>query len=238
MLGMPTIALGSKRLSILDLGSTLKLWLRGDLGVSGASPITNWADQSAQANHGANITGTPTLVTGGLNGKSGIRIQSGQGITSTTANVVPANSARTVFYVVNGTPVGNGGQDAIFTFRRNTGLFQLLAGGFGGPYVYTGGGGPNATCIGLTNGVASIFETTYDGSGLIAGMTMKQNGSALTLVGSTVESDNGATGYAIGAGSVNDCSDGTFYEIIVCDTVLSATNLTFVRNYLKARYGL
>lgn len=51
-------------------GSTLKLWLRADLGVTIATGVSSWKDQSGNGNDVTQITGSkqPSLVTGVING--------------------------------------------------------------------------------------------------------------------------------------------------------------------------
>lgn len=236
MLGMPRI--GGDIFSPKAI-SGLKLWLRGDLGVTGASPVTAWADQSGNGNDANVAVGAPTLFASGINFKPSIRFQTGQGLKRTASSLLTTNSPRTIFFVIGGAAVGGAVANTVISFRLAGSGMEFLAGGYGLNFVYAGYTGPNATATGITSGVDSIFRITYTGSGLLSGMTMKQNATSLVLSGvGTVESDAGTAGYAICAGAIDDMTDGRIYEVLVYDSVLSADNQTAVNNYLKARYAL
>lgn len=218
----------------LALGSTLKLWLRGDLGVTqSGGNVSAWADQSAQGNILAQASGglQPTYVASAVGGKPGILGASGKYLAS-TVEPIAQNAARTIFLVLS--PCSNtsnypyscrGTQGYSITFGTNL------------TFIETNNTSTNSTVTGSppTSGTFYVFEVTFDGVTTDL-MTCKINGAVQTV------SNGVGTGVGVEAATTDlrvvNQYDATICEIIVCDTVLSAPNELLVKTYLSARYGI
>ena len=79
--------------------SGLIFWVKGGVGVTGTTNVSNWADQSGSANNATQGTGAnqPALVTNDINFNSSINFYQGSSIMSIT--IPPANLNATVFTV-------------------------------------------------------------------------------------------------------------------------------------------
>lgn len=219
------------------LGSTLKLWLRADLGVTQSSGrVSAWADQSGNGNGCSSGVSKPLLVTAG-GGQKALVFDPGQVMSSTT-NVVASSNPRTVFIVTR-----HQGGLYPFSFRTTSPGFYCAwstadvdADGINdGALVYADGATKQKYVRGIDPGTlasAVIYEMTWDGNTAnnpklsLSGVPL----NVLNVSGSGMTSDAGGAGYLV-TGDENS-------EIIVCDTVLSAIDASSVRNYLSRRYGI
>lgn len=229
--------------------SSLTLWLDGadatSMSLTG-SIINTWTDKSASAIVFTG-EGSPTLVTGALNGKS-------------VVNLVAASSQ----YLDGGTTAvwnstSPGGAEVYILFQadnltggNNPGPFQLSTTSTNGVYVnYRLAGGMYISTPNNSNAPAPSFLSTpvnnawyaialtYNGSGQVIGNYMMSlnnvgqsisDGSASTL---TVSNHN-----YIGLfndGDTSRCIDGQIAEVLVYN---SYGNATAVAAYLESKWGV
>lgn len=208
------------------------LWLRGDAGVTG-DPITQWADQSGQANH-ATATGDyrPAVLAAGLNGLDGVRFD-GVGNQLATPDVAWSTAKRfTIFVVSQRTGPGS-------TAGSVVGSFGL-------------GGTGNLT---QTDAVYTFYDGLFD-------RTLEAHGEVapeLKVVRRTADSN---LNFRRGGSNVGDvaCSNwteantepiyvgmygndtfpwgGDLFEIIVFPTSLSNAAVAIVEDEIAERWGL
>ena len=116
----PVISAGYTFFPTFPPTTGLALWLRADTGVTtSGSAVTAWTDQS-----GAGYTvsqsepaAQPTLVSNGIGSMPALSFNGGgTELENTTANVLPAGNARTVFVVGDANAAGSGG--TFLSFRR------------------------------------------------------------------------------------------------------------------------
>lgn len=104
------LAVPAKSVTLATVSSgDVALHLDASAGVTGSGPVTAWADQSGNGFNFGNTVGTPTLVTGAMNGKDVIRFSpvSGndgfRGLTGSALNTYLGANALTIFMVTQGT---------------------------------------------------------------------------------------------------------------------------------------
>lgn len=215
----------------LALGATLKLWLRGDLGVTqGGGTASAWADQSGNANDCAEAVNKPSVISG-LNGLQGLSFTTTKSLAS-AINAVPTGSARTIWIVMRN---GAGTTGGPFQFKTGTPLFEVVwSSGGANTNVYTDGVGISTAIPTVSYDLACLYLMTWDGN-TAHDVAVTLNGATPAIshnLGSGTASDSGASGYKVGAGF-----DGELYEIGVADTVLSAGNQALLAGYVLSRYG-
>jgi hypothetical protein len=232
--------------------SGLKLWLRADMGVTTVSGVvSNWADLSGNGNDVAQSSpeSRPVLVSNAIGGRPGISFPGSPAspavyLHNTTANPVSSGTARTLIIVAK---AGRSGSiiSAPFSFRRSSPFFGVTWTPYMGPvYVYSDGATTNLGVSPSPNySAAYVLEYGADGNSS-HNITFAVNGASQTvssIAGSGCPSDTGTTGFTVGARE-DDAGATTFNgeicEILVYDHVLSSPDLTSVRQYLQARYGI
>jgi len=176
----------------------IALWLRADLGITLATGVSSWADQSGNGNNVTQATGSkqPTLVAsdGNFGGQASLSFlgSSSQFLASATWGtslgspstwyVVARTTTAATTYFMDGQAVGN--RNAILQNGSQTALR-------GGVTVY-----PTVTCSSL--GTASVFCFVMNGSSSI----IYQNSSSGPL----------GTALAMGTGSMLGMNVGITYD--------------------------
>ena len=237
------VPLPSGSFSPLQLGATLKLWLRGDLGVTNVSgKASAWADQSGNGNGASQGTALfrPTITASSINGKQCLTFDKATGTIMTGAtSPVASGAARTLIVVCR--PVNTLGQigGAVYDSRSAAPDYAQWVMDLGGTDYYmtipAGNITGNVVIAGSTN---YLIETYFDG----ANFTVKNNHAAVTLSGSASGgNDSGTTGYSVGdrvSSPSTFAFNGDIGEIIVCDTVLAGANLTSTLSYILSYWAL
>jgi hypothetical protein len=223
----------------------LKAWFKADVGVTGGSSPTAWADQSGNSNN--LVVGSASLGfnSSSINGLPGITWNgtASQRMVNTSVNLVTSNAARTVIVVAKpAAAFGNAG--SAFDFRLGSQDFSLLMGVAGGNYYYSDGAlAPTISGPPSINGVATDMEWLYDG----ANFTVYINGALQTLSSSSGGSgDTGTTGFEVGnrLNTANQPFNGDVNEVLVYDHKLTCcgagTEMNQVRYYIQqaSRYNI
>jgi hypothetical protein len=226
------------------------LWLRGDLGITlNGSTVSAWADQSGNGNNATQATaakqpGTSTAING----------QACVNFTGTTAlqmaNFV-ASGAKTVICVRKISSPGGGYFDAI-TLNTGTLISNLIWSGIGGGYknlMFQG----DATfgslgLIGVTQTLTTAAHVDYfDFNGGSSTATGSYNeyfdGAAQTVstspgLGLTASDLSAIGGRIVAAGTISQGVVGDLGEVIVYNSVVSATNRNNLAAYLQTRWGV
>lgn len=232
---------GSAAWSPASLGSQLKGWFRADLGVTGTTTVTAWANQVSGGPSVTNNAGAqpaPSLQASGINGLPSLAFDGTQVLTNLTTNLV-ASGDRTVILIARASSTTGG---SILTFRvsafwHSFGAFN--AGGAGTTYAYLDGAAQNINftvqpTINATNNVFAFFE------GPTEGLVVSVNNVNKSLSAATITTpDSGLAGFSIGgAGLGTQGWPGLLSEAIVTNTVLAGADLTNAMAYVTARYGI
>jgi hypothetical protein len=230
----------------LSLGSTLKLWLRGDLGITqSAGNVTAWADQSGNGNSVVN-SGTIPFVASSINGQPGITCAVNAGMQSTTSSPLPAGSPRTIFFVAKASSAVGGGLFCNRLSSHTQEVWLMGASGSQPGLTYASDGVVVAAYYKIPtptiSNIPSILEVSVTGA---AGATpvVYLNGASQvpTQSGPSTSVETGTLGFGIGMfpyqptifGFVGDIC-----EAIICDTQLPAPDDASVKNYLSSRYRI
>ena len=231
----------------------LKLWLKADAGVteSGGS-VTSWADQSGQGNN-ATASGTPTLVTNSLNGKSGISLDgegTDDGFLTTAVLSLAYNTPVTLFGVVKASASDVRGDQPSARWFMNKGGFQdfgigFTFGAYFGDLDFAGMIGSIAESdvnfIGdsLGENQANIASLTNDGSNV----TFYQNGTQKATASNSTYSYTSSSNNGFSIGYQSAAVDEFYckcivYELLIYNSSLSTANRQSVESYLNGRYAI
>ncbi|MDA3866036.1 MAG: hypothetical protein PF489_04710, partial [Salinivirgaceae bacterium] len=121
----------------------LVYWLRGDLGVTGANPVTDWADQSGNGNDATpNSIGPDQIISANMNSKQVMAFDGNNDLNIT-------NDAR-----INGGTGYDGSERTMFV------AFQTGADVSTTQYIYEEGGGTNGIGVFVKN--YNVYVTIYN----------------------------------------------------------------------------
>lgn len=208
-----------------NLGAAVQLWVRGDLGITGTSPVTAIRDQSANGVLWDTVgAGTTSTVAGALNGKQVLQFPSGAYIlrTSGAASTNPGWSFALVSrwtaaagddrYLVNGAGANT---DYLRQYRTgsNTDLRR-----------YAGGGSATAQTA-----YADAYETWCIASD---GSYTRHNG---VEIGYSTTQDS--TSQWAAGGQIGGPGSGNLFlaELVICQGLMTARKLA---PYILDRYAL
>jgi hypothetical protein len=207
----------------------LSLWLRADLisGVSDGGPVASWNDLSGNARNATQGTGSkqPLLIYNQINGKKIVRFDAVD-----DALVLPAlvTTSASVFVVTKATP----GSSAAYSPFIITESLRIC--------VKLGSGTDWGTFVGadLSAGETLVFATPA-----LVEMTSTPGATFLYRDGVQKATTSGAsTGAATGSigdeTGVSRFLSGDIAEIVVYNSVLSASDRLLVEKYLGQSYGI
>jgi hypothetical protein len=229
--------------SPLSLGSTLKLWLRGDLGIhltSGA--VDTWADQSGNGNNAtqANAPMRPVGIVTTIGGQQCVSINAGQALQ--LPNFV-STGAKTIilvykFHAIPGTAtvfcLQNAVRCAPYTVSSGIALTFDIVGNTFCPFVpRTWDTKPHVDYFdynGGDNTLQTNMNDYVDGvPAIIFGTSSEGTSTNLSSIGADIPAAGNTTAFQ----SALDLA-----EFIVTDTVLSPTDRNLFGGYVFSRYGL
>lgn len=212
-----------------NISTSLRLWLRGDRGVTLTGPdVTGWADQSGNAFDATNAFGMAAVSSGALNNNDALDFDGGDIYTIATMTDDPSTANLSLYTVTQ--------PDFVQTY----GLVSQVAGSFG--LI----GHVNDGTMGSAVGGTASFTTTAVGirSPLITGYTLTGSNLQWYLNGTADDLDNVGTvttGTGIWAvGSANDGMlrfDGRLGEVVAYRQALSTADRNQVETYLAIKYG-
>jgi hypothetical protein len=208
-----------------------QLWLRADLGVTGTSTITSWADQSGvgDANRNATASGAlrPALnaANADFDGQPTIDFSASMQL-KTGAWSVAQSDPLTFFIVAKDNTLG----------VSNIYLIDSIA---GGQCALISASGQMEWYAGSFGGIGDDTLAAFAMVGIFNGSSSKQAFNAKTLASATGPGTNGFTGMSVG----NYQGGGTFAgtsiaELAVFAGALSAGDAASLQQYAGARYGL
>ena len=220
----------------------LQLWLDGaDPLNTGTAPssgtvITSWSDKSGSSNNFAQATGSFQPIYGAMsNGKTAVNFASSKYMTNTTISVPTTYSIFVVGYTgTNGYGrLLNGGVDGALFFGTGSGATQFAT--FAGNGVSTWN---DSNINSPATSVASLCLMEMTNSGTSSGLLPYVNGTVLNAKnGTTVSFTTLQVGSYYATGS-NQFWNGYVAEILIYNSVLSATNRQVVEGYLAWKWGI
>lgn len=223
--------------------SGLKLWLRGDIGVScdGTAKISGWTDQSAGANNFTQSTPAyrPTYVSDSGNARQAVRFGTGSPIMTNPNRVIVGNTEFTCItllkYNGSGLPTSNeyifwNGLDPSNNYG-GYGMWVDIFGHLTASWSLNGGKLYDAGVI--AGGQWYILTSRYGGGT----HQLWLNG---TSKGSVAKGNSNITAGSTSVGNKVTASyqgfDGDIQEVLVYNRALSDAERTAVESYLSTRY--
>lgn len=217
---------------------SLKLHLKADIGITSSGDSVNvWADQSGNGNDGvqANLVRRPVFVSNSLNGKPVIQFN---GVNSfltlpTASQLGIRNNDYEIFIVSRSASVNT---DIAFLLAGNTEQYELhLNGSAGARFIPKSSTYIDEGSIGdYSDANAHIYNVrATDTYGNVTVDAVDSTNSAVNAR----SSDSG--NLYLGVRFDNSYTlNGDIAEVIIYNTVLSATQRGLVENYLGAKYGI
>lgn len=218
---------------------------------SSSGSVSQWNDLSGNGRHAAQGTSAyrPTTGTTTQNGKNVINFDGTAQYLIADASIT--SNAMTIFSVYKRNGGGpNGTYGRLFSFWGGPGT-PLDYDNTQSWEVHTSANsfnGITAPLVGLYRNAAQVagstiaYGTAYLFSGTLNGGNWSQNNSGTTATGTTSTSSLNALKNTLGAGMALGGGDayftGWFAEQIVFTRVLSGSEITTVRNYLAAKWGV
>ncbi len=225
-----------------NLGSTLKLWLRADLGLTivGGNNVQDWADQSGNGNNVEQLGGGNQPTTGGTigsNARAALQFNGVQQMQNTLSSIVAPGSQRTVFCVAKSNTALGGGILQIAISTTYFGADLLTSGGL--DFVSNDGvnAGQNVNVTaGSLAAKTSDFYALWRCTGSGNAPTFRFNAANKAVVSGTQGTESGAVGFFVSGAA--GLWTGNIADIVVCDTALSVPNQTLLEQYAQSWYGL
>ena len=233
-----------------NVTANLKLWLRADKGVTTATGVSNWVDQSSTAWTASNATGStqPTynLASNLLNFNPTISFDGIDDRLTNTANLGTAIASNAVEAFSVGNLVGtNTAADGIFSMTAGTSLDNVAASGV--PFYRNASENMTslrvATALGSTTGLtannAYITESGFNGANQYI---QNVNGKNLATTSYTNAAFN-VTRYGLGcrligaSGVPSNFGASRIGEILLYDAYTSVIDKQKIRSYLALKYG-
>lgn len=207
------------------------LWLRADLGVTIATGVSSWADQSGNGNHFTQGTGSrqPTVDANTVGGQPSIRFTTANDLVGTAASYNPSAAASTTMVICRSlTSTGSGAfEDSGSTSGK---LIQIGSTSCACWPVGASAAAPGGIASGL-----SLAEVIHSGSGANGLLFRVRNLTEYKTATTTAAFGNNATArFRIGYyGNFN----GYISEVIVVPRLLTSSEKISMSSYMNARYG-
>jgi hypothetical protein len=206
--------------------SGLQLWLDANdtttvTTSSGTNTVTAWSNKSSVSKT-ITLGGSPKLITGSLNSKSGVRFTTSDYLRETTNYSAPV----TVMYVGKLT---GGANSRFITAISNNWLLGAHGGtindGYFEGWVYDSGTGADTTprLWSATIGGSGINSTVYSGTSSLAS---NQNGVT------------GPNGISINQSPYGEYSNCELYELLIYNKVISSTERDNLFTYFYNKWGV
>jgi hypothetical protein len=224
----------------------LALWLKADAGVvaDGSGFVSEWDDQSGNANHATQTTGDsmPTLVTNGFNGKPVIRFDGiDDYLTSASSPSLALTGDMSIYAVAQFVDFGNYNSIVGKTTVNLPASYDFYTvQGAGNLRFYRGNG--TASSLGQVSslvipslGVPHVVYVAMQGTAVSHYLDGQTNGTGVLVA---TLADNGD---ALAIGSRSDLvtkMKGDFAEIMIFGSALSDADRTAIDSYLGAKYGI
>ena len=222
------------------------LWLRADLGVTGTTEVTNWADQSSSAfNATSDASTSPSQTSNGLNFNPILDFDGVNNDMVITSGILGTATYTNLWSYVVFKPDDRNANQFVFSEDNASGNFHTKLTGTGNDIIQQsiGAGGTEHN---ETN--PSDITTTYGlytfGSTSTSGNVTNSNNQAISKEGLFIGSQNAtitATGddsdFNIGSIGSANFLDGQIAEIMIFNETPSSLKQQQVESYLALKYG-
>jgi len=224
----------------------LALWLKADSGVvaDAAGLVSEWDDQSGNANHATQPNGTdlmPTLITNGFNGKPTIRFDGVDDyLVSASSPSLAITGDMSIYAVAKFVDFANYNSIVGKTTGNLPASYDLYTVQDSGIVRFYRGNGGNAlgqvSGIGIPSlGVPHLVCVTMRGTAVSHFLDGQTNGTGVLA---TTLADNGDPLYTGSRGDLFTKMKGDFAEILIFGAALSDTDRTAIDGYLGSKYGI
>ncbi len=226
-------------------------WLRADLGVTGATPLTAWADGSGFGSDVTTIFGDPSVVTGWANFHPTIDFDGNDGVRG--PHTIRHTTGEISVFVVNkvepfppfggrityaNSKIGETGWNHFTGFNLST-IFNPQ-------YVYFDLGPNSGGAASIQGNVLTENRTVMTGgtySNISNNMVLRENGLQIGSTTVTTAIDLELDRWGLGVSSTDDGSSNRSYlngqiaEAVLFQGELSAYEIQRVESYLALKYG-
>lgn len=246
------------------VSANLRLWLKADAGVTTATGVSQWNDQSGNGLNATQVTGAnqPTFSANSLNFNPTLQFNgTSHRLATGNTSLFSANNSPVSFFTVFNT-TNNSGQKFLVNQRFNNNCVTNIQlgystgfGGIGNYGLHTGCGNAAVTAAGtIQNNTYNLMSTLILNTGSSPSnintfrnglsLSVSNDGSGYTPAGSyetssqNVPIDIGVRNDAFGGSSFNGFHAGNIGEIIIYTSTPTATQRRQIESYLALKYGL
>jgi hypothetical protein len=209
--------------------TNLRAWYKSDAGITIATGVSQWNDQSGNGNHlvQANPARQPVVTAGAINGLPVITFDGVDDFLNDAFTLVQPTTVFAVFrqrtWTIN---------DYIYDGFASTGMGLSQRVATPGLSLIAGAAAANNTNAALSTYV--LTTAIYSG----ASSVLQVNNTAETTGNPGIGSGDGVTLAASGGSSTLFTSDCEIAEVIVMGAAATASERASVRAYSQARYGV
>lgn len=219
----------------------LALWLRADRGITlNGSNVSGWADLSGNGNDVSQSTtaSQPPYVASGINGRPAVNFLNPTFLRNTATNLgIAAGSPYSVFLVAMH------GSGPLFCLRL-TQTYSATRWQGTNTYVYSDGVN-NSSLVTVfdtsaeTNSPTAPFKsaTLFQGHGANPFVYLNGTNRTITSIATAQTTENGTTGFIVGADISPQCWGGLISEVIVCTGTISDFFRKKVEGYQRDFFG-
>lgn len=220
-------------------GSNLKLWLKGDAGITIGTGVSTWADQSGNANNFTQSTGgsQPSQISAGLHGMNTVRFNgSSQYMVGPAIGSLLSASAYGVFLVarpitVTGTPANSPELKPGFIADQG-GYFEMVMDTTPRAQGAHYDGADKAAS--QTIAAATWYELFqwYDGTNInftVSGSGTTQAAGSITSMTNVMQ---------LGRTGTSNYANVEIAEVVIANAAPTGTQLSQVQAYLYSRWGV
>jgi hypothetical protein len=228
---------------------SVRMWLRSDLGVTGSSKASGWADQTGNGNNASQGTSSaqPTITTG-VRGLQALEFSTNVAMALPSFAVAGAKSIAIIFQCTSD-PSTSTFQSLLTLLTATGGLFsELILANITGykPYTFAADFttitalGSAAALDTNTHGILVTYNggTNTSAASYSALLDNATQGVAASSTDARTSTDSASVGGRIGTGNV--CSNGLIgllYEVIVTGDGFTPADEANLHMYFNARYG-
>jgi hypothetical protein len=224
----------------------LALWLKADTGVvaDASGLVSEWDDQSGNANHATQPNGTdpmPTLIANGFNGKPTIRFDGiDDYLVSASSPSLAITGDISIYAVAQFVDFANYNSIVGKTTGNLPASYDLYTVQDSGILRFYRGNGGNAngqvSGIGIPSlGVPHVVYVTMNGTAVSHFLDGQTNGTGVLV---TTLGDNGDSLYVGSRGDLFTKMKGDFAEIMIFGSALADADRVAIDAYLGAKYGI
>jgi hypothetical protein len=209
--------------------TSLRGWWKSDVGITIATGVSAWADQSTNGNTLLQATGgaQPTLTAGQINGLPAVVFD---GVDDTISATFTLAKPTTVFIVMSQPTWTNA--DRLFDGKTANDSLLLQQSGAPNGILISSGGASTGNTMALALATFGLVTCVFNGAS--SSIQVNSVAAVTGTVGATA-----AGGFTIGSRAAPLAFGNiAVAEVIVMAAVATAAEITSVKAYIAARYGI